>query len=292
MTNQTTIVLEQPRAERLWAILSDYWALTKPEVNFLILIATSAGFYMGWAWQPQGFPFIRLLHTLVGTLLVASGAGTLNQYVERGFDSLMRRTRNRPLAAGRLGMSGVLWFGVISALAGAIYLAVMVGPLASLLSLSALVSYLFIYTPLKRRTPLCTFVGAFPGAMPILIGWAAGSGSLGGAAWALYAMLFLWQFPHCMAIAWIYRQDYARAGYLVLPSGPEVERVMAWTVLGASLGLVALSLSSVAGVILSAGYFYFSARLALRPSNIEARHLLTASIIYLPAALFVAMLSK
>src|ERR1700758_4994209 len=211
-----------------FAMLSDYWALTKPEVNFLILITTFAGFYLGCANAGREFSFLGLFNTLLGTLLVASGTATLNQYIERKFDAQMRRTSRRPLAAGRLEPSAVLAFGVLLSVAGCIYLAVAESVLASLLALLTLLSYLFLYTPLKRRTPLCVLVGAFPGAMPPLIGWAAASGRLNAEAWLLYAILFLWQFPHFMAIAWMYREDYARAGYEVLPHGREKALFMGW----------------------------------------------------------------
>src|SRR6266550_9061541 len=199
--------------------LSDYWALTKPEVNFLILITTGVGFYLACGNEARPFSFISLFNTLLGTLLVASGTGTLNQYIEREFDAQMRRTARRPAAAGRLKTPAVLAFGIALAGIGSTYLAVTVNLLASMLSVLTLLTYLFLYTPLKRKTPLCVLVGAFPGAMPPLIGWAAASGGLNLEAWVLYAMLFLWQFPHFMAIAWMYREDYARAGYLVLPKG-------------------------------------------------------------------------
>lgn len=197
--------------------LSDYWALTIPEVNFLILITTFAGFYLGCADAGQQFSLLALFNTLLGTLLVASGTATLNQYIERKFDAQMRRTARRPVAAGRLKPHAVLLFGIALSVAGSIYLAITAGALASLLALLTLLSYLFLYTPLKRRTPLCVLVGAFPGAMPPLIGWAVALGRLNTEAWILYAILFLWQFPHFMAIAWMYREDYDRAGYLMLP---------------------------------------------------------------------------
>src|SRR5215468_1476112 len=200
-------------------LLSDYWALTKPEVNFLIVITTFAGFYLGCGVGWHNFPFVRGLNAVLGTLLVASGTGTLNQYIERRFDSQMRRTARRPLAAGRLKPSAVLWFGLALSAVGSLYLALAVNVLASLLAIFTLLSYLFCYTPLKRKTPLCTLVGAVPGAMPPLIGWAAASGKLTFEAWTLFAVIFLWQFPHFMAIAWMYRDDYYRAGYLVLPRG-------------------------------------------------------------------------
>ena len=173
-----------------WA---DYWALTKPEINFLIAIATFSGFYLGSRYPGRfhDFPVLLLIHTLLGTLLVASGTGTLNQYIERRFDAQMRRTARRPVASGRIKPSSALWFGIGLSVAGGIYLAVAANALASLLAILTLLSYLFFYTPLKRKTPLCTLVGALPGAMPPLIGWAAANGSLSLEAWVLYGILFL-----------------------------------------------------------------------------------------------------
>jgi protoheme IX farnesyltransferase len=204
---------------RLGSTLSDYWALTKPEVNFLILITTGVGFYLGCRNEARPLSFLTLFNTLLGTLLVASGTGTLNQYIERKFDAQMRRTARRPAAAGRLKPAAVLAFGIALAAAGTAYLATVINLLASAFAVLTLLSYLFLYTPLKRKTSACVLVGAFPGAMPPLIGWAAASGRLNSEAWMLYAILFLWQFPHFMAIAWMYREDYDRAGYLVLPKG-------------------------------------------------------------------------
>jgi protoheme IX farnesyltransferase len=294
--------------EALWsrplacAQIADYWALTKPEINFMIAIATAAGFYLGCPAQFHGFPFLLLGNTLLGTLLLASGAGTLNQYLERSFDARMRRTARRPLAAGRLEPWAVLRFGILLSLAGAIYLALVVNALASFLAALTLVGYLAFYTPLKRRTPLCTMVGAIPGATPPLIGWAA-SGKLSIEAWLLYGMLFLWQFPHVMSIAWMYREDYSQAGYLILPQGRQRERVIAWQALVPSLALVPVSMSpmvirgarpvyTVAAFILSSGLLYYSARLVFQKSKTAARQLLLASILYLPLALSLIVLSK
>ena len=295
-------VAQQRLAVRFYSAVADYWALTKPEINFLIAIATFTGFYLGCPAQLRGFPFLLLIHTLVGTVLVASGAGALNQYDERHFDAQMRRTARRPLAAGRLEPSSALWFGVLLSFAGSIYLALAVNALASLLAILTLVSYLALYTPLKRKTPLCTVVGALPGAMPPLIGWAAASGKLSFEAWVLYAMLFLWQFPHFMAIAWMYREDYARAGYLVLPRGQQSGRFMSWQALMASLALIPVSLSPVisgagpiycaVAIIVSSGFFYYSARLAFLRSNTAACRLLMASIIYLPLVFLLMVLDK
>jgi heme o synthase len=300
---EITAVTPRPFAMRSYSAAADYWALTKPEINFLIVIATFAGFYLGYPAHLQGFPLVLLIHTLLGTLLVASGAGTLNQYLERRFDAQMRRTRRRPLVTGRIEPSSALWFGILLSFAGGMYLAVAVNVLASLLAVLTLGSYLALYTPLKRRTPLCTVVGALPGGMPPLIGWAAASGKLSLQAWMLYAMLFLWQFPHFMAIAWMYREDYSRAGYLVLPRGEQSGRFMSWQALVTSLALIPVSLNPtviggaslfyfVGVCILSSGLFYYSACLAFQRSNIAARRLLMASIIYLPLAFFLIVLDK
>jgi heme o synthase len=274
-------------------LLSDYWALTKPEVNFLILITTFVGFYLASA-SDRRFSVAGLFNTLLGTLLVASGTGTLNQYLERNFDAQMRRTARRPAAAGRLNPSAVLAFGTALAVSGSIYLATAVNLLASVLATLTLLTYLFVYTPLKRRTPLCTLVGAFPGAMPPLIGWAAASGNLTLQAWTLYALLFLWQFPHFMAIAWMYREDYDRAGYLVLPQDDSARaRFVNCQTLLPLLALAPLSLLPglagasrtyywIGALFLSLGFLYYGTQFVLNKSSSAARQLLAASIIYLP----------
>jgi heme o synthase len=288
----------------------EYLVLTKPEVNFLIVVTTLAGFYLGCpsAWHDVPFLrsiFLRSMNAVLGTLMVASGTGALNQYIERRFDAQMRRTARRPLAAGRLNPSAVLWFGIALSILGIVYLAAAVNLLASLLALGTLLSYLFFYTPLKRKSPLCTLVGAFSGAMPPLIGWAAASGRLSFGAWMLYSVLFLWQFPHFMAIAWMYREDYARAGYLVLPRDERArERLVNWQTLLPLVVLVVVSLLpalllamtgksgvaySIGAVLLCAAFLYCGLQFVLRKSNACARKLLAASIIYLPS-LFVLMI--
>ena len=275
-------------------VFLDYWALTKPEVNFLIVITTFAGYYLARPAGWRDFPVGLSINALLGTLLVASGTGTLNQYLERHFDAQMRRTARRPLAAGRLKPAAVLWFGIALSVVGSVYLALAVNVLASLLAMATLLSYLFLYTPLKRKTPLCTLIGAFPGAMPPLIGWAAASGKLNSQAWILYAILFLWQFPHFMAIAWMYREDYARAGYLVLPPGASMRlRLVHLQTMSPLLALISLSVLpgrmgearfySIGALILGAGFLYCGAQFVLRRSNSAARRLLAASITYLPA---------
>ena len=292
--------------ERRASILSqaaDYWALTKPEVNLLIAVTTLAGFCLAHPNELGPFPLMLLSSTLLGTLLVAAGTATLNQYIERGHDAQMRRTARRPLASGRMEPSAALWFGITLSAAGGIYLALAVNGLASLLAIVTLVSYLFLYTPLKRRTPFCTLIGAFPGAMPLLIGWAAASGRLTLEAWVLYGIVFLWQFPHFMAIAWMYREDYARAGYLVLPLGERRDRFMAWQTLAPSLLLIPVSLTPVllgqaraiyliVTLVLSCGFLYYAVCLAVRKSNTVARQLLFASVAYLPLTLVLLVLNQ
>jgi protoheme IX farnesyltransferase len=283
--------------------LSDYWMLTKPEINFLIAITTGAAFCIGSPAAITHFPWVLLFHTLLGTVIVASGAATLNQVIERRFDAQMRRTARRPLASGRINSSHALWFGISLSLFGIVYLALSVNVLASLLASLTLFSYLFLYTPLKRRTPLCTLIGAFPGAVPPLIGWAAACGRLEPGAWALYAIVFFWQFPHFMAIAWMYREDYARAGYLVLPAGGIKDHFVIWQSFVVSLVLIPLGLFSWAtgefvfnyciGILVLGSFFsVFAARFAFRRSNVTARELLFASIVYLPATFVLMMLSK
>jgi heme o synthase len=283
-------------------VLSDYWTLTKPDVNLLILISTAAGFCLVRPMPFLGSQLILLLHTLAGTLLVAGGTATLNQYVERQFDAQMRRTNRRPLAQGRIEPAHALWFGIFSSVSGAIYLAAAVNALASLLAVLTLLSYLLLYTPLKRKTPLCTLVGAFPGAAPPLIGWAAASGRLSPEAWVLYGIVFLWQFPHFMAIAWMYREDYQRAGYVVLPQDKRKNVFMAWQIVLPLLGLTALTLTRllwrqdallyIAGTLLINVLFsYYGGQLVIRKTNSAARRLLLASILYLPLV-FVLLMFK
>jgi heme o synthase len=272
-------------------LLADYWALTKPEVNFLILITTFVGFYLASARDGR-FSFVGLFNTLLGTLLVASGTGSLNQYLERKFDAQMHRTARRPAAAGRLTPRDVLAFGTALAVTGSIYLATAVNLFASMLATLTLLTYLFVYTPLKRKTPFCVLVGAFPGAMPPLIGWAAAAGRLNVEAAILYAMLFLWQFPHFMAIAWMYREDYDRAGYLVLPKGKVRVPFVIVETLFPLLALVAISIMQsparhvatfyYATALLGTGFTYFGWQFVFDRSRVAARRLLTASIVYLP----------
>ena len=293
----------EPRKRSQIPFLAGYWALTKPEVNFLIAVTVFAAFCLARPATLENFPYALLLHTLLGALLVASGTGALNQVIEHRFDAQMRRTSRRPLVTGSISPVPALWFGVVVSLGGAAYLALAVNSLSSLIAVLTLVSYLAIYTPLKRKTPMCTFVGALPGAAPPLIGWAAASGDLDSGVWVLFLMLFLWQFPHFMAIAWMYREDYDRAGYRVLPRCENRHRFVSFQSIMPALLLIPISLIpaflghegriySVGAALLGLTFLYCSARVAFSRSNVVARQLLFASIIYLPSVFLLMLLDK
>ncbi len=260
-TSSTTTVISPAETQiqlrnRSFAItLASYWALTKPDVNFLIAITVAAGFDAARITTLQDFPYALLMRTLSGTVLVAGAAGALNQVIERRFDAQMRRTSRRPLVAGGISPAFSLWLGVTLAIGATAYLAMAVNPLSSFIAALTLTSYLFVYTPLKRRTPMCTFVGALPGAMPPLIGWAAATGSLSSGAWVLYSIVFLWQFPHFMAIAWMYRHDYDRAGYRILPRCKRRKGFMAMQSVIPALLLIPVGL--LPAVVGNAGRIYF-----------------------------------
>jgi len=272
--------------------LRDYYTLTKPEVNLLILMTTSAGYYLA---SPGPFRIAGLINTLVGTLLVASGTATLNQWMERVWDGQMRRTASRPLPSGRLNARAAFLFGILLSIAGGLYLAVLVNRLAAFLAISTLLSYLLIYTPLKRKTPLCTLLGAFPGSMPALIGWAGASASIGWNAWFLFAILFLWQFPHFLAIALMYREDYARAGYKMLPQLDLDARFTRAEIVGFTVILVAITMLPLvdpgspiylSGMFLAGAFLlYHVLKLARSNSTVLAGRVLHASVIYLPVVL-------
>jgi heme o synthase len=284
-----------------WLVrLADFWTLTKPEVNFLVIMSALVGFYLGW----QGpINFLLLFNTLLGTLLVASGTGTLNQYMERASDCAMRRTAHRPLPSGRMRPASALWFGLLIAAAGGLLLWLAVNPLASILALLTLTTYLLLYTPLKKRTPLCTLVGAFPGAMPPLIGWAAARGSLSVEAWVLYGILFVWQFPHFLAIAWMYREDYSRAGLQMLPSR-DVEgkftgrEILAFTIVLLPLSLLPVFLGQVGmiyligALALGTAFLVYGARLAHFRTKALAKQVMLASVVYLPLVFALMMVNK
>lgn len=296
----TIHVLANPvTLQNLKSKLRDYYTLTKPEVNLLILMTTSAGYYLASRGPVR---IAGLVNTLLGTLLVASGTATLNQWMERVWDGKMRRTASRPLPSGRLSSREALVFGVGLSIAGGIYLLLAVNLLSSLLAVSTLLSYLLVYTPLKRKTPLCTLLGAFPGAMPTLIGWAGASAVIDRQAWFLFAILFLWQFPHFLAIALMYRDDYSRAGYHMLPAFDQDTRFTRAEILGFSLILVFATMLPLAGrggmiswsAMCLAGAFllYYVGKLVASSSTVRASRLLHASVLYLPVVLVIMVVAK
>ncbi len=279
--------------------LRDYYRLTKPEVNLLILMTTSAAYYLGLQGK---FHLAGLFNTLAGTLLVASGTATLNQWMERVWDGRMRRTADRPLPSGRISPRAALLFGIFLSLAGGVYLALAVNGLSSVLAMATLFSYLLIYTPLKRRTPLCTLLGAFPGAMPVLIGWAGSAAAIDRQAMFLFAVLILWQFPHFLAIALMYREDYERAGYRMLPRFDLDSRFTRGEIAAFAVVLVCMTAvttlgragTAYAAAMLLAGIFllYPVLRLMTSASKVRASRLLHASVIYLPVVLVIMVLAK
>jgi heme o synthase len=294
----TTPALDHPDA--ITTILSrvkDYVTLTKPEVNLLIVMTTSAGYYLG---SRNGVDYVGMIHTVLGTLLVASGTATLNQYMERQYDGDMRRTANRPLPSGRLEAREALLFGLALSMLGGLYLWQAVNGLTACLAISTLLSYLLIYTPLKRKTALCTMLGAVPGAMPTLIGWAGSAGQIEGQAWILFAILFLWQFPHFLAIALMYREDYARAGFRMLPDFDADARFTRAEIVVFTMALVALTVVAagsgtlyLAAVSLSGAFFlYYGTKLAASSSRRSASRLVHASVVYLPVILAAMVFCK
>jgi len=295
----TQLIANPVSLQTLKSKLRDYYTLTKPEVNLLILMTTSAGYYLASRGPVR---IAGLVNTLVGTLLVASGTATLNQWMERAWDGKMRRTASRPLPSGRMTSREALLFGIGLSIAGGVYLLLAVNLLSSLLAVSTLLSYLLVYTPLKRKTPLCTLLGAFPGAMPTLIGWAGASAAINRQAWFLFAILFLWQFPHFLAIALMYREDYSRAGYHMLPAFDRDTRFTRAEIVGFTLVLVVVtmlplagrgSLFSWAGMCAAAAFLlYYVGRLAVSSSTVRASRLLHASVLYLPVVLVIMVVAK
>jgi len=250
-----------------------------------------------------GIDYVRLLNMGIGIALLCSGISALNQYLERDIDGLMRRTQERPLPSGKLLPVEAAIFGVsLSAIATA-YLAILINPLSALLGCATLASYLFVYTPLKPKTTLSTALGAFPGAMPPFIGWVAARGEITIDAWILFAILFLWQFPHFLAIARMYRDDYARAGIKMLPVVETDGRVTGQQIISYTVLLVPVSLlpvvTGLAGsvylagaTILGLGFLYFSARAAFVRTSWQARRLLLASVLYLPILFGLMVLNR
>jgi protoheme IX farnesyltransferase len=277
-----------------------YVALTKPDVSFLVLMTTAAGYYMGARGPVE---WLRLVQTVFATMLIAAGTAALNHYIERDSDRHMRRTASRPLPSGVLQPGEALWFGVSLSIVGAIALYFAAGLLAAGLGVATCLSYLLAYTPLKKRTVWATFVGAFPGAIPPMIGWAAATGSLDRGAWLLFGILFLWQFPHFHAIAWMYREDYARAGILMLPvvdkQGTRTFRQILFTaaaLVGFSLLPAVVGLAGVryffGALVVSVALFQVCLWAASEKTNVRAKWLMHATVLHMPVLLGLMVYDK
>jgi protoheme IX farnesyltransferase len=278
-------------SDKRWAAV--FADLVKARLTLLVLLTTFVGFYLG---ETGGVNYLLMFHALFGTALVASGAAALNQLLEREYDARMRRTANRPLPSGRLQPATVAIFGGVCSVAGLIYLATLVNLLTSVVGAVTAISYLFIYTPLKRVSWVNTLVGAIPGALPPLMGWTAARNELSGEGWTLFAILAFWQIPHFMAIAWLYREEYAKAGFIMLPNVDADGSRTAQYAVGNTLALFIVSLCPfllkmngpvylALATILSAGYFCCAVRFARQLTPLRARQLFLVSIIYLPLLL-------
>jgi len=285
-------------ADKSWVAV--YADLIKARLTLLVLLTTLVGFYVGFRGPMD---YALMFHALFGTALVASGAAALNQLLEREHDAKMRRTQNRPLPSGRLQPVTVMLFGGVCSVVGLVYLALLVNLLTCVIGAVSLVSYLFIYTPLKRLTWLNTAVGAIPGGLPPLMGWAAARGELDGGGWALFAILAFWQMPHFFAIAWIYRDEYAKAGFQMLPNVDPDGRRTATQSVSHALGLLTVSLCPflfrlaglwylVGAIILGSIFLWCAIRFSRELSLTRARQLFFASIVYLPLLLVLLVLDK
>jgi protoheme IX farnesyltransferase len=296
---KTAVTAPPPAAALIRARLADYLDMTKPGIALMVLVTVAAGFCLASTGSPD---WLLLVHTLCGTALVAAGASVLNHWLERHSDALMRRTENRPLPAGRLFPGEAIAFGLTLAVSGFVYLALLVGqPLCVAVAAFTFVSYVWIYTPLKKYTTLNTLIGAVPGALPPVIGWTAASGSLSRGALLLFLILFLWQVPHFLAIAWIHRADYARAGLRMLPAADPTGRTTGRQMLLYCFCLLAVSLTPfltgrsdlryMLGATLTGSAFLFTTWRFLRaPSVPNARLVLKGSLLYLPVILALLLL--
>ncbi len=279
---------------------TDFFELAKPRVVLMVLITTFVGFYLGSEQVPD---YLILVQTLIGTALAAGGTLALNQYMERDSDAVMQRTQRRPLPDGRLQPREAVWFGTAVTILGLGYLALAVNLLSASVTAFITMSYLLFYTPLKQRSSLCMLVGAVPGALPPVIGWVATRGSLDVGAWVLFAIMFLWQVPHTLAIARLYREDYAKAGIMFLPviepEGSSSNRqiishsaaLLAVSLLPTLLG-IAGGIYFAAAFVLGIGFIAIGIALALNSTLANARRLLFASLVYLPVLLLVMALDR
>ncbi len=274
--------------------------LTKPRIAFMLLLTSAAGFYLG---NRGAFDLMLFTNAMIGIVLLAFGVATLNQWLERSTDVLMDRTAKRPLPTGKVTPTEALAFGLILCVSAEIYLYFLVNPLTAVLGLSVIVGYVLLYTPLKTRTSASTAIGAIPGAMPPLMGWTSSANEISLGAWALFAFLFLWQFPHFLAIAWMYKDQYAKAGILMLPVVEPSGRITARQIVLFTIMMVPVSLAPfflgfagwiflLAAALLGIWFLVESVRTARAKTPEMARRLLLVSVLYLPIIFAILVLDK
>ncbi len=296
--NVTAAEIEEPRVIGARERLGAFVELTKPRIAFMLVLTSAAGFYLGTVGS---FEIVKFLNAMTGIALLAFGVATLNQYLERRTDVLMDRTARRPVPTGRVTANEALVFGIVQCVVSELYLFFLVNPLTAMLGIVVIVGYVLLYTPLKTRTSASTAIGAIPGAMPPLMGWTAASNEITLGAWAMFAMLFLWQFPHFLAIAWMYREEYAKAGIKMLPVVEPSGRLTARQIVLFAIMLVPVSLApfflQFAGPVFLVGatllglWFLYESIVAARIKTIaRARRLLMVTVLYLPLILVLAVL--
>lgn len=270
--------------------LAAYLELTKPRIALMLVLTSAAGFYLG---SDKGFDIALFINSTIGITLLAFGVATLNQVIEKRTDALMDRTANRPLPTGKISSLEALVFGVVQCVVAELYLLLLVNGITALLGLVVIVGYVLLYTPLKTKTSASTAIGAIPGAMPPLMGWTSASNEITMGAWILFAILFLWQFPHFLAIAWMYREQYAKAGIKMLPVVEPSGRITAQQIVIFTIILLPVSLApyffGVSGIVYLIGasilglwFLWSSIQAARSKTNEKARKLLLVSVLYLP----------
>ena len=305
MENIAVEIREQPITAAVQNItgrekFAAYVVLTKPRIALMLVITAAAGFYLGTASR---FDWLLFVNSMISIALLAFGVATLNQYLERDTDLLMKRTAIRPLPSGKLSSAQALVFGILLCFAAEIYLAVFVNFLTAILGLTVIVGYVLLYTPLKTRTTLSTLIGAFPGAMPPLMGWTAAANEVSLGAWALFWTLFLWQFPHFLAIAWMYRAEYKRAGILMLPVVEPAGKITAKQIVIFAVLTLLISLAPfflglaglfylIGAALLGAWFLFAGIDFARTKSDEKARRLLKVSVMYLPLLFGLMVLNK
>ncbi len=277
--------------------LGAFWELTKPDITLLVLITTLVGYILGASQTTASIDFILIFHLILGSALSSAGVSSLNEYLEAGLDAQMKRTKNRPIPSGKIKSSHALFLGVTVSILGVSELLIFVNPFTGLLSLATILLYLFVYTPMKRKSELNTLVGAIPGALPSLGGWVAATGSIGVGAWILFGILFFWQIPHFLSIAWLYREDYGKAGFKMITTGENFENRLKWHIGIFTLAMVITSLLPAmigllgvlyfVGMLIAGGVFLIvSIKMIKQLNNSRAKKLLLTSIVYQPVILF------